>query len=583
MFNFFTLLPFFIFIISSYYFNKSKSKDTKHHIFLFSLQEATLSYLIVYLLFLQGFLSIFVQFTVIFLLILILAYFIFIQEKDLDDEWDLQLETIKNNLVLFMLTILALYVFLTIFRYLDPCFQIPLAILITALIFYLSIVINKLLSPTYKKIAKNISLSGPAKYIFLWLILFFILISHLLLQLPTNKISESLNLSNNVKYLHFDGFPTQIQNNFHQEEIIQIHSDYHIDSEITDYYYDSTHLYVYTNQYDLIVYDLSTKEVVLDTFIGNISVQLDDSYRMDDNELYNKFAFYDGHLILLGEYGTYLLTTDTVTKISDVSSYFARYYYQNNELYILNRASNSIFEIYKFNNGEIILTETIDLNTTTYDNLLVISENFFYEENNKYVIYEDSSISFNTRNGLPIYDKNKKVIYYTEVKDNVLEPNITIYQRIDVNGEISKITLDKMHNSKGIIIDENIYFTEYLESDINRIEIMNSNLEFDAIFNHLELQPFWITNIFSNSYIVNYQEKDNNLEFLQVEQNNKNIVLRIFQLQERNVHLELPFYTHYGIGIFIPIIIAFFIPITNYRKSITYISFEEALKKEENN
>lgn len=571
MFYFFALLPLIIFIISSYYFNNSKLIDSKFNIFLLSLLEATLSYLIIIPLFLQGFLSLFVMLPIIILLILIVAYILFSRQKELYDEWDLQIETIKCNIVLFMLTILPLYVFLTIFRYLEPYYQIPLAIFITTIIFYLSNRVNK--SPIYEKIVDFISMTGAIKYVVLWLSIVIIFVLNILLQFPTNIVSESLNLSNNVKYLQFDGFPTDIQNNFYQKEIIQIDFNYHIDSEITDYYYDNTHLYIYTNKDHLIIYDLSTEKVVSDTSLFNLDIQLDNNDGMDDTELYNKFIYYDDYLILLGKYGTYIVSTDSVTKICEISSKHAKNFYLNNRLYFLN--SYGKVDIFKFSEGDIKKTNINYLNTT---DLLVISENLFSKNNYKYVLYENPSISFSVKNGSPIYDQNRHAIYYTQVYD-LSFPGSVKYQKVDVNGETSTISINRIHNSKGIIIDDNIYFTEVLESDINRIEIINSDFEIEAIYNHLKLQPFWIGNKFNKSYIGNYHEKDNHLEFLQVEQNSKHIVLSIYQIHEKNVYLNLPFYTHYGLGIFIPILIAFFIPLTNYRKSITYIDFFTMLEK----
>lgn len=573
MINIFTLLPLLFFIVSSYYFNHKKLGTLKSEIFKISLLEAILSYTIAYLLFLEGFITMFFWLFLIFVIALIIGFFIFFKEKDYNKNFWILSETIKNNLVLFCLTILPIYVFFTIFRFQKIYLQLILSILITAVILCLSVLTKKFFTPIFEKIATYITESaGFSNFAYVCLSIFLIWAVCLSFDLPVNKVKEYFNLSNNVRYLSFDGYPTNINNNFDAKEIIQIDSKYSIDSEITDYYYNQTHLYLYTNNGDLIVYDISKKEVVYDVNLGNPG-----NFGLYSTERKSKFTFYDDHLILLGKNGTYLVTPDNTTNISSINSYGTAKFYQNNELYYLYKQGFKKYKIYKFNDGNLTLTEKINLTTTTYDNLLIISQNCFHEENNQYVLHDDPSISFKKELGFPTYDEYRQIMYYVQTMDHT-GLHRTTYLKIDANGETSEITLAKIHNSKAVIIDDYIYFTKddlEEDEDIGRIEIMKSNYEFDAIYNHLELQPFWFMNKFDKSYIANYQEKDNILEFLQVDQSNKRIVFTLQQLQEREIGLNSPFYTHYGIGIFIPIIFAFFIPFTNYREKNTFMGFEK--------
>ena len=367
MFNIFALLSFPFFIISAYYFNNQKMIASKPYILLISSLEAILCYLIALLLFLQGFLSIFFVLVVIIILIPITGITIFSIEREygIDDEF--QIETVKNSLILFILTLLPFYVFLTIFRYLPFYFQIPLAVSLTALLFFLSKKIYTPVSLIYDRIAKFIFEMGSLKYIYLWISIPLIVLLNVLFQLPTNVVGNNLNLSNNVSYLAFDGFPTTINNNYQQNEIIQIDSDqfeiiqfdsiYPIEFEITDYYYDNSHLYIYTDRNHILCYDLSTKEVIY-----NIDLETGETHEESNSvyasALHNKFIYHNGYLILLGTNDTYLLTTTDATKISSISSYYAKYFYLENELHFLNKISDTVFEIYKFEDGVISLSET---------------------------------------------------------------------------------------------------------------------------------------------------------------------------------------------------------------------------------
>lgn len=581
MFNIFTIAPLLFFMITSYYFNDKKMTESKSYVLTISLLEALLSYLLVVVLFIQGFLSIFYLLLIIIIILLpILALILISLEGSFGLSDILELESIKNNLILFAKTFLPFYVFLTVFRYLPFYFQIPLAILISALIFYVSTHVYRLLTPFYKKISFFFSTLGPKEYFSLWISVVLILISIAVFQFPANVISENLNLSNNTKYLDIDGFPTDINNNFHQEEILQItpniFTEPYIDPGISDYYYNDTHLYIYTDTNRLIAINLSTEEIVFDEVIETGTV-LDEEGGVYQGSIYSKFINYNGYLILLGNKDTFLITPDSATLIADFSSYYTMYYYSNDELYFLNKASESIFNIYKFDDGIVSLTEEIDLEIEKYDNMTCISERLFYEKNNKHILYEDTSITFDISAGIPLYDADKQIMYYS-ISDYFNTEHIKTF----VDQDASAISLQREHNYIGILINERIYYTANLETKESRVEIVNDDFEMMAIYNHQELEPFWVRNFYTNSYISNYQENNNTLEFLQVDENYKEVVLTIYQLEERDVDINLPFYTHYGLGIFLSMTFFFLLPITNHEATFAEIGFDAMTQKNKN-
>ncbi len=567
-------LPLFFLIFSSYLFNRNKLETTTGEIKMISLLEGVFTYLIIFIFFLQGFISMFGYFFIIVLLMLIIGYITFYVQRDLDREWDLQIETIKNNLVLFTTTILPIYLFLTIFRYLDIYLQISLTLLITALIFVLSLIAKTYIAPIFSKIVTFISEYNNIKFIYLWVFICLIITLYFLFDLPTNKISHRLNLSNTVRYYSFDKFSTNLNNHFDTKEIIKIDSKHTIDSKITDYYHDQQHLYLYTSKGELIIYDILSEEIVSNMNLGH----QESSDDIISTEIYSKFTFYNDYLILLATNNMYLVNPNNTVIISNNTCFNTHKFYKDNELYYLKKQSKNIYNMYKFNDGDITLNETIDLSTTPYENLEVISENLFYKQNNEFVLYDNPSITFNIKDGIPTYDKERQIMYYAISIDypEYYEHN-TIYQKVEANGTTNSLTFNKTHNIKGVVIDNYIYFLD--DEEMNNIEIMDSNFKMDAIYNHLELQPFWIGNYFDQSYIGNYKNINNQLEFIQIDQNNEHLVLTVQQLQDRKVDLKLPFYTYFGIGTFIPIIIAFFIPITNYRKSIITIDFNSKTKK----
>jgi hypothetical protein len=147
----FFLLPLVFFIITSYYFNRRKADIDKTSVIPLALCEALWSYLITIIFFLDGYLTIFGRFALIFMLMLIFGYIVVRIEEKYDRDSYLQIETVKNNLVLFATTVLPMYVFLTVFRFYGFVLQILFSILLTTAIFILSLYAKKLLTYIIEK------------------------------------------------------------------------------------------------------------------------------------------------------------------------------------------------------------------------------------------------------------------------------------------------------------------------------------------------------------------------------------------------------------------------------------------------
>ena len=109
MFNLFAIVPYFMMIGLAYYMNSKKIRDTKIQILLLSFLESTYGYLFLLLLFLQNFYpqTWFYIFTFIFILIMSLVLYFFFTGTYEDS--DLQIETIKNTMVIFTLSQLSRY------------------------------------------------------------------------------------------------------------------------------------------------------------------------------------------------------------------------------------------------------------------------------------------------------------------------------------------------------------------------------------------------------------------------------------------------------------------------------------------
>mgnify|MGYP000854443101 CR=1 FL=1 len=80
----------------------------------------------------------------------------------------------------------------------------------------------------------------------------------------------------------------------------------------------------------------------------------------------------------------------------------------------------------------------------------------------------------------------------------------------------------------GIIVDDKVFYTSYIETSQKRIIMVNEDYEITSLTNHIEKQRFFYGNFFHNSYIANYHNEDDQLEFLQVDENIKHKVITLY-------------------------------------------------------
>ncbi len=584
----FLLLPFLFIFASTLSYNNQVMQESKSFITKYSLLESILSSLIITILFLQGFIPTIIILLIIFVLMMVLSFIIMSIKGQFNIKGVLELETIKNNIILFSATVLPLYVFLTIFRYLPFYFQIPLAILSSSAIFYSKQTLIKLFQPIYKKIHTFFSIIGIVESMVIYIGIFLLFLSTLLLQFPSNVIGETLNLSNNTPYFSIQGFPVDLQNNFRQNEILKLDIEELLGSEVLDYYYENEYLYLYTNKNELVIYNVLTTELI-NTYVLETITIIDHEHSKFNGDFNYMFVKHDDYLILFGHADVFKVTLDGAESIIDVNNNNMKHYYDNGELYILYSASPTLQKIYKFNNGEMILSETISLSLFPFDSMVVISETLFYIDNNRYILASNNNISFIIKSGSTLFDKEKKVIYYV-TDESTDYSSISVYSKVTSTDSEFIIKNSKMYNYYGIMIKDQIFYTDYSKineysriTSAKRIMIVDDEFEISTIFNHQELQPFLYGNFFHNSYIANYHNEDDNLEFLQVDENLKHVVLTLYQLEELDVDIKFPFYSHYGVGILTTIFVFLFIPTTHNRSTHIESGFDVKTSKNGNN
>lgn len=567
------ITPLLFFAFTTYWFNIRKLQKSKGRIIVLSILETISSYLLVFLLYLQGFYTIFSQafITLIVFLVVGIAYTYMV--KGVDSEWDFQNENIKNNFILFTLIFLPFMIFMTMFRFINPVLQILLSILLTALIVFLSVKIKKVFHPFSKKLDTNFSLVSDAKYLYILLLLLVVMFLGSIFHFPFHSVSRFLNLYDTTPFLSMDGFPIDIQNNYREQTTLEIDVDMFINKEGVDYYYDTQYLYLY-NKTHVYVFDIQTNSLYNSFEMGNYNANLDSSIFYG---LYRSFIKHNDDLILLGVQGVFVITPDSSTKISDINSNYARAYFYQDDLYFLSKRISNYYKVYRYSDEQIILDETIDLSLEDFDDIEVISEQLFYKEDDRIISKDDSNISFLYYDGTATYDANNEVMYYVRVNSDLF--TYTNYFKVNQNDEVQNIEINREHNINSMFIDNTLYLTNFNEIEDNRIEMINQDFEISGFKNMFDRQAFWVGNFYIEQYIVNFHSTNDQLEYLKIDSNLSHSLIEVVILSQEPVALELPFYSHYGIGYFIPILIILFIPITDYRKFHVILSFEEATKK----
>ena len=574
MFHILALVPLLFFIGTSFFYNHNKLNVTKPYFVMVSLFEAVISYLITYLLYLEGFFTHFYQYLLFFLFIFILSYILFLFEKDLDNDMDLQIETIKNNLITFFVTLAPFYLFLTIFRFQPTVLQIVFSGLISVGVFSIYIVLRNPFNAITEKITMFIADATANIFLLLWgLVVGFVLLITLF-DFPLHIVRQELHLSDNVSYFSFDGFPTDLDNNFQLTESFQITLDQELGESLVDYYIQDTYLYLYANTDSLYTIDIETGDILYsDDKLGVVS----DDGSMSFNQITNLFFKAEGDLFLLSRSGLYMISPNSYQNISPYKATDSKLFYHEDTPYLLRTKGAGLYDVYEISNQEVVFKEEIDANTQNdFTSLSVISERLFKTTDTTYSDYYNSQYSFTRINSSPIYDEENHVLYSTYFNEG---DNETTYYQGLASGKTNELTLSKLHNRYGIVANGFAFFAEQPDESFGRIEIMNQDFNFQGIVNHRTHTNFWVGNQYYTSYIVNYLNMDDELTYLHTDQNSKETLLTLYTINEVPDLTPLPFYSYFGLYHFLPIIVFLFIPLSNFRREITFIGFDHLLKK----
>lgn len=536
--------PFFLLLGSSYYFNKNKIKIVLTNIYILTLLDAIVSYGLFMLIFKFFFSNSVVVMFFLLLLSLVAALILFYYQGD-DISFDRQIETIKNNLILFISSIIVFTLFFMIFRNQALWIRLLISSQFTGVFIYISLPIKIKLSKTYIKILdKGLLYTDTSIITVLFVTLSIIIFSSLFMF---------------VRFLNTDfGY-------IYEERIPLI---LNVDGEVIDFYEDK---YIYIHN------DFTSKEELYIRVATDNTVSYDvvDVTYNNSGATKNTFSTQRFHLLssldilFTPMYGAYL--NDSL--ISFTEGYKTEYVNDSycEECLIL-EISEDIYDIYDI---DLQFFETIDL-TDSIKDLIIIDDTLFLEDDSYYYLYADQTLKFDKNGPVLAYSQNEKTFYTLSTSGDTLVYTI---QSDDGTTYSGNLTIQEGNTVKSLTVNL-IYnpITVYLN---NNIEEVNDNL----LIHSVKTNDYWIS-------FVEYDAKQYSLNMIgpiethlsYIEFNLKGgiIVPTLYVITgfvEEDHHFEI--YLFVEILISILVFVSLLVPYSNYSNYDTTIDFNSQFKDDE--
>jgi len=257
---FFIVLQLPVIILISYLLNRKKIYSRVGNIYITSFFEGLGSYLII----LSVFLGDFVANMIIQIVLLVIGFTIIAFTKnyinEAEPEIDLQLETLKNLVVIFSSTLLLFYVMLSVFRFQQYFLQFFYALLVVIIFNIIAIFLKKWFSKIWDKLYFDNSMFVSFSSIYLYISIAIIVLLVIFINFPKVAVNKAINLNNSHTYFVYQNGQNDLVNRFDNNLLVDIDTD--MDSDNNAFInQDDEHVFIYLNN-KLIVFDLTQQSVV---------------------------------------------------------------------------------------------------------------------------------------------------------------------------------------------------------------------------------------------------------------------------------------------------------------------------------
>lgn len=580
MFNIFTILPLVFLVLCSYMFNRKKLSESRTFLLGLSLFEGLVSYFFIYLLFLEGHIPYISLFFIFVFVLALITYIASLFQKELDNEIDLQIETIKNTLIVFFLTLSPLYLSLTIFRFQPVVLQVLYSVLVVFLLVLLKFVTSRKME-TFKDSFKSQFTRNPKKsLILLGTSLGLLILFIAFFNIPLQGIKQRLNLSNPVSYLANDGLPTDMANNFKhttpfKEKANEITSLYIQDAYFHD---DTMYLQIQDKMYSL---DAKSGDIMYsqDGFNSNPAIK--------SKSVKHQFFTQNDRLYFLSNNDLYELSREEFVLIHQFDATETQIYEVDHQPHFLVKEENLTYRIHQMENNQIKLLTTIDF--TVGDNsefFKIIDQSLFYLQGDVYIDYHHEDTSIPGSITRPIYDGEHHLLYYTFYDEDNYE---TFYTQVQDDQTSKELKRQRLQNLYGFTSNGYVFYypvlnasneqSLYYGKEFHHIDIMDHTFKFQAVQQLADYKTFFFSNTYTEKDILSYQTTDKGFGYLQIDKNSDTTLLTYHLVEEKETGLDASFYSHHALWMFIPTLLAFFFPLTNYREHITFLGYQENINK----
>lgn len=562
MYYFLGLLP-FVFVTGYiiYYNKKANVYDKTIKYYIKCVSEIIFTSSILLFTVLEPFLSSPIHFFILIVAFLASASGIGLYYSLDSNEWDTALEPIKNTILLLLRTIVPLYLFLTIFRYQAWYLQVPLSLLLTVIIFTLSLIVKEKVEDMWDRFRR--SKLGGSEMIYMWVVagVIVLLLVFLNLSLPSS-LDDAFNLTNHDDYAEYKMVSPILSNDVLVEET----NDMENDSAVFTFDNYETDEYIY--------YNFDTYFLAVDKATGKIVERVNYTYSV--NNLYKSiyhdnstvhFMKINNTIILTNNYGIFEITADNkLDYYYSGDSSFGQIYIDNDKSYLLVQTTEQYTVIDELGN-EIVMPDSTAQNTLGYgeERLFVINDSLFQCYEGIVRPYLDTTISIDEVSEIKtMYDRSNNIIYVVSDTDSRITKEITAYKK---NGVVDKVSVRYFSNM--FLIDNQIY----IEQEEEYITI------FDLDFNPTSFLRVPQNKGFLNSFYTEDSELSTEIGIY-----NNNILLysstnQGYYLTYADLDLDLAIYTHYSFNTLLLIVFFIFVPVSDYNNNLTTIDFDTMIRR----
>lgn len=479
------------------------------------------------------------------------GFILFWRSKVGENDFDIEIETIKNNLILFCSSVLPFILFMVVFREFPWYLKASLSLLISGAVFTVSYFLKKWLSPLYDKIQIRIQMTTDVNLG----ILFFVFAGLLVLFVGVFSVAVAFQKPNLVaEYENFTFLPEGMS------------------GEVIDYHYLSNELlYLYTSSQELsneqvIVYELEEGETLYST-----DIQYLDSTVENRLSKYPNFIQFGNQLVLLPSYGAYNVSSTSVAIIEHTEGYPIFYFEQEDDVFLLIDHGDDTYEIM---NESLQISSAVDL-TDTGQKLSVITNTLFLQDAIQYTLYYNQAVSFENVGGSVSFDSQLLVLF--SLTPDTSNESITF--RKETSEGVIVTHAQKTEPGKEYVNLFNLLYT-------NSTEVFNpihqKDIDDDLSVTSVYFDKEWISVLAYNPDKFILKQLDGNSEntlYMNTEINRSSLVLMLGKVIGFESGVDPKVFVFIESIISALVIISFFFPYSNYRATITVVDFDTPFKK----